>query len=145
MKCKDFQENLFAYAENELPEGVHREMDQHALDCKACAKLQQGFRAIEKVIGEEKAIEPNPFIATRLLTHVMNPKQNQPFRIFPVLRPVLVTLGLLIAMLTGFLVGNHGVSRKVQPRAENQQIEILKAEFYVQDFVDEDISLLNNN
>ena len=51
---------------------------------------------------------------------------------------------MLAALVTGFLVGNHGTTRKSQVASGTNQVEILRSELYVVDFVEEDNTLLTN-
>jgi hypothetical protein len=142
MDCKDFKNNLFAYAEGDLPPEIRDAMAEHTTGCKSCSRLLVRFMALESAMEAEKAEEPNPFASTRILEHIESSWQMRRLLRSPVLRPVMITLALLAALVTGFLVGNHGMSRKSRISTENNQIEMLKSEFYVHDFVDEDITLL---
>jgi hypothetical protein len=101
--------------------------------------------AIERAIAEEKALEPAPYAATRIMQGLEN-RMNRPGKMpVPVLRPALVTFLMLTAIIIGFLVGNHGTSRISGTGPEEDQIEILRSEFYVVDFVEEDNTILSNN
>ena len=144
MDCRDFQNNLFAYMEGELTHEFRDAMAEHTMLCGSCSRLLAGFLAIERAIELDKAQEPNPFFATRILQQLANDKKKHGLFTFPVLRPVMLTLALLAALMTGFFIGNHGMSRKSQVSFENNQIEVLKSDFHVHDFVDEDITLLTN-
>jgi len=142
MDCRDFKNNLFAYVEGDLSPETRDAMDKHTTGCESCSRLLAGFLSIEGAIKAEKAQEPNPFTATRILQQMESYKKKRSLLTFPLLRPVMITLILLAALATGFLVGNHGTSRKSRISAENNQIEVLRSDFYVHDFVDEDITLL---
>lgn len=145
MKCKDFQDQLLDYTEGNLPEDSLRAMEAHAGNCSSCAVLLDKFREVAGAIALEKQTLPDPFIATRIVQQLENAATRPVQRNFPALRPILVTFGLLAALAAGFLVGNAGASRKTGTAVENTQLEMLKTNFFVQDFVDEDITLLTDN
>jgi hypothetical protein len=144
MKCTEFQDNLFAYQEGGLAPETRKLMVEHTKACKSCSRILEGFDAIESAISAEKAKQPNPFAATRIIQRLENKAERRGGALIPVLRPVVITFLLLAALLTGFLVGNHGTSRKMQVSANNTTIEVLKTDFYVYDFADEDITLITN-
>jgi hypothetical protein len=144
MDCKDFQNSLFTYAEGELAPETRDAMAAHNKDCRSCSKLLEGFLALQDALEAEKGLEPDPFLSTRILQRLENAKEKGHRPALPVLRPVLVTLVLLAALVSGYLVGNQGNSRKSLVSAGADQIEVLKADFFVHDIADEDLSLLTN-
>lgn len=145
MKCKDFQDHLLDYTEGNLPEDMLRTMEAHTGSCSSCAVLLDKFREVAGSIALEKQTLPDPFTATRIVQRLENAAAGPVKRNFPALRPILVTFGLLAALAAGFLVGNAGASRKTDTGVENTQLQMLKTNFFVQDFVDEDITLLTDN
>ena len=144
MDCKEFQNSLFAAEEKELSPGTRGEMERHIMGCESCARLRDGFHAFERAIDAEKALEPSPFVTTRIMQRLENGQVKRWQLTFPVMRPAIITFLLLAALVTGFLVGNHGTTRKSQVASGTNQVEILRSELYVVDFVEEDNTLLTN-
>jgi hypothetical protein len=144
MDCKDFQNNLFAREEGKITPDTRLAMERHFMECESCARLQDGFRAFERAVEAEKALGPPPFVATRIIQRLENAQDNRRHLPKLVLRPAVITFLLLAALVTGYLVGNHGMSRKSQVISGPDQIEILRSELYVVDFVEEDNTLLTN-
>ncbi len=143
MKCTEFQNDLFGYLDGKLPMEDRQAMEKHAGECPSCAAALERFRALDEAISAEKALEPNPFAHTRILQKLE--RRNNP-RVAAgsfVLRPALLTTGLIAALTAGFLIGNSGSLRKSQYDPENVNIEQLRNDFFVRDFADEDLSLIN--
>lgn len=103
------------------------------------------FDAFERAIAEEKALEPAPYAATRIIQRLENRMKRPGKMPVLVIRPALVTFLMLTALIIGFLVGNHGTTRISVNDPEEDQIEILRSELYVVDFVEEDNTILSNN
>ena len=144
MDCKEFQHHLFAQEEGELSPEVLNAMDWHTMGCESCSKLQSGIQAVERAIQAEKALDPKPFFTTRFIQRLENQSAGKIRPAYRVLQPAIITLFIAAALITGFLVGNHGTTRKSQAAISTDQIEILKTELYVVDFVEEDNTLLNS-
>jgi hypothetical protein len=144
MDCKEFQNYLFRSDEREISPETHNAMDWHAMGCESCSLLQDEFHLIERAIMAEKALEPPSFAVTRIIQRLEN-EQDKKIKVPNLfLRPALATLLIAAALVTGFLVGNHGTIRKSRTVAGANQIEILRSELYVVDFVEEDNTLLTN-
>lgn len=144
MECREVQNNLFAYMEREISPDDISAFEAHISGCESCTRILAGYRAMEAAIEAEKAIEPNPFASTRILQRLESEEEKHRPLVIPALRPLLATLVLFLALMTGFLIGNRGMMRTPNTTIENQQIEILKSDFHIKDFVDEDITLLTN-
>jgi anti-sigma factor RsiW len=142
MDCKEFQDHLFAYTEGELLPEKRRAMETHARECLSCGRLLEGFRVMEATIQREREVEPNPFATTRIMQHLENEDQRRSRQVVSVLRPVALALALFLALSIGFIIGNHGLSR-TERVSSGQEIETLRTDLYISDFVDEDIPLLS--
>ena len=103
-------------------------MEQHAGHCESCAALMAGYRALDQAIAARKAIAPKPFAATRILQAIENREHSRSRTAVTVLRPVLITLALLVALMAGFLIGNAGYSRIAAPESpDSASVESLKS------------------
>ena len=142
MDCKEFQDYLFAYAEGELSPDERHAMQGHARSCRSCSRLLEGFRVMEATIQKEREMEPNPFAATRILQYLENEDRRRNRQALSVLRPIALALALFLALSIGFIIGNHGLSR-TERVSSGQEIESLRTDLYIADFVDEDIPLLS--
>lgn len=144
MNCKEFQNALFSISAERFSQEVRREMEDHTRECHSCAVMSEKYTALEEAIAREKALEPNPYTGTRILQRIENARPSEAVHGSLALRPVLVTLGLVAALATGFLVGNSGSLRKSRSGPDNIQIEQLRSSLFVRDFADEDITLIKN-
>jgi hypothetical protein len=141
MDCTEAKKYLVHYGEDEMPPAVF----EHVEGCPACASLLAGYRELELAIAAQKAKEPNPFAATRIMARLENEEPVRHGRATTVLRPVLITLALLVALMAGFLIGNAGYSRLATPGTPaSASVEALKSDLFIRDFVDEDITLVAN-
>ena len=52
MKCEDIENQLSAYIDNELPEGEMATVEQHVLDCPACAKSLSQLKRVADMVGD---------------------------------------------------------------------------------------------
>jgi len=144
MDCRIVQHNLFTYRENDLPPGITRDIEAHISECESCKKLLAGFQSVETLIEKDRAAEPNPFIATRIILYIENDLARQSKKRGLILRPILVTLTVLGAVALGYTIGKSGFDRIIGPVDNNNQIENLKTELYIHDFIDENTTLIIN-
>jgi anti-sigma factor RsiW len=145
MDCQDFQKSLFVVDDREISLETRIAMESHLNGCEACSHLLAGFRAFEEEIEAEKNREVAPFAATRIIQKLENERGKRHKSFNHILQPAVITFLLVAALLTGFLVGNHGTTRQAQTIPYTSQVELLKSELYVADFVEEDNTLLTNH
>jgi len=144
MDCKDVKKYLLDYSEGGISPELENAVEEHTKHCGSCAVLMAGYRALEMAMSEQKSKEPRPFAATRILQGLENAGNSRNHVAVTVLRPVLITLALLVALMAGFLIGNAGYSRIAAPVTSVSSVETLKSELFIRDFVDEDITLVSN-
>jgi hypothetical protein len=144
MDCTDVKKYLMDYSDGGLSPELENAIDEHAGHCGSCAGLLAGYKTLEAAISGQKSKAPLPFAATRILQRLENEADSHNRIALTVLRPVLITLALLVALMAGFLIGNAGYSRIVAPETGTSRVETLKSELFIHDFVDEDITLVAN-
>ena len=142
MECGKVQRNLLNYREGILTPEFRKDIEAHISACGSCKQLLSGMQAVEAIIEKSRSADPDPFIATRIIQHIenelINPKAGYVFE----LRPVLVTLTALCAIAVGIAIGKSSFDR-ISGYDENQnQIENLKTELFIHDFIDENKTLL---
>jgi len=144
MECSIVHHNLFAYRDGDLQPDLKKDIEAHISECKSCKQLISGFQSIEAIIEKAKSVDPNPFSSTRIIQHIENElKSNKKERVF-VLRPILVTLTVVTAIAMGFAIGKTGFDRISGDDANQNQLENLKTELFIHDFVDENKTLFVN-
>jgi predicted anti-sigma-YlaC factor YlaD len=144
MDCKIVQHNLFAYLDDELRPDIKRDVEAHLSGCDSCKQLLANFLSVETIIEKSKAAEPNPFMATRIIHHIEDNLISRKSRKVFVLRPILVTLTVTGAIVLGFTIGKSGYDRINGVDNNAEQIENLKTELHIHDFIDENNTLLVN-
>jgi predicted anti-sigma-YlaC factor YlaD len=113
MNCKLCQSELENYLEGNLPDGKRSLLEQHLDQCDTCSETLKLLRLADNVIDIERKSESNPFLATRIMSAIeeLEQKQRKPvyYPLFgKVLKPVLITATLAIALLLGIVAGNLG-------------------------------------
>jgi len=144
MDCTDVKKYLLDYGEGGISPELEHAVEEHTKHCASCSVLLAGYKTLEAAITGQKSKEPQPFAATRILQGMENVERSRNRVAVTVLRPVLITLALLVALMAGFLIGNAGYSRIAAPATGSSSVETLKSELFIQDFVDEDITLVSN-
>ena len=59
MHCKDFQDRISAFVEDEQDQNIRRLMDAHLAECPACAEALQGVRKVVAVLGGLQSERPS--------------------------------------------------------------------------------------
>ncbi|MBK8951953.1 MAG: hypothetical protein IPM85_06225 [Chitinophagaceae bacterium] len=62
---------------------------------------------VEQFIMDEKSIELNPFLTTRVMASLQNRKEVKVKQLSPVWRTAIVTFGVAMAVLIGFSAGGR--------------------------------------
>jgi anti-sigma factor RsiW len=106
MNCTICNNNLEAYIYGQLPDEVTRSMRIHLNECKACAKTYAMITLSDKVITEEKALQSNPYMATRVMAKIEALEQKRISKYNYILKPALITTLIVFALLTGILAGS---------------------------------------
>lgn len=118
--CRLLRENLYAYRENELPVTLKEQLDDHVSRCKECSSLVVQFDGVHAAVKQQAAIEPRPFAETRLQQRVENYLENRPASLFSfsarsLLQPAVISLGLMLALAIGILIGTEKAGRNTAP------------------------------
>ncbi len=61
---------------------------------------------LENFIGEERNIESNPFLSTRVMAAIAKNRMQEEKRISPIWKTVVIGTGLVAAVFTGITIGD---------------------------------------
>lgn len=121
MNCKLYQKEFEKYLEGSLPESTRLQVAEHLEECTACHEEFRLLELAENLINEEKKLESNPFISTRVMARIeeieRRPKESVFDNLFgKVFKPVLITVTLTAALLLGIVAGslNNKADQSVQ-------------------------------
>lgn len=121
MNCKLCQKEFERYLEGNLPESTILQVEEHLNECAPCNEEFRFLKLAENVISEEKELESDPFLVTRVMALIeqmeQKPKNYVFDRIFgKVLKPALITVTLTVAILLGIVAGslNNPVDQLIQ-------------------------------
>ena len=111
MNCQLCQKELDAYREGLLPEGIRVQVETHLGECKECAESFHLVSLSNQVMEEEKRLQSNPFLVTRIMAGIEELEQNRVRQqripsYQKVLKPVLISVSIVAAIFIGVIVGN---------------------------------------
>jgi hypothetical protein len=148
MDCSQFKSNIFAFREGILSENLHHSVELHLSSCAACARMLSEYDSMEAIIAQEKATEPNPFAATRILQRIENEFEKPKNQMVPVFIRVIQPVAVALALLCGILIGSHTANREHPPVNQllntSENIEFLRSNLFISEFADEDKMLVFN-
>jgi hypothetical protein len=148
LECSFVRNNLFTYQEKQLPDSEYKEFEDHLHACGECARIVSDFQYVTSFIDEKKAREPNPFIRTRILQRIESQLERERVTSYSgfqkVLRPISVSFLLLIAIIIGFSISKQGGTRFVDNINHQNEIQVIKSELNIPDFIDEDNTFFDN-
>jgi len=137
--CKYVNENLFAYVENKLPHELKQPFDKHISECAQCASNVAEFTMVMHVLEKQKQIEPRPFAETHILqaieTHFEKHDNSGNYGFIRLLRPAILSFGLVTAIALGMFIGvNSGNSYPQLPDTE-EDLELVRSELNIPEFM----------
>ncbi len=145
MKCKDVHKNLIFYIDRELSSAKNKEIEEHLSGCEKCSKLYNEIKSTMSVVENEKNIETNPFLYTRIKQKLDDIDKNTTKPIFAIqkrrlLQPALVTFIIAIGVFIGVSIGNSF------PVKNNNIADNQSEQYYINDLQQEPVEyfLLNN-
>lgn len=141
--CQLLHENLFAYAEKELPPNLIQQLDKHISECADCSRIVAEFRSVMGLMDEQKSIELRPFTETRILEGIetwMEKRQNSAASVMiRVLRPAIISFGVAAALAIGFFIGSDYADSHSQFSQNDAMIEAVRSDLNVPDFMNDDL------
>jgi len=148
MDCTNIRANLFKYSEGTLSPDTHKAFETHIHSCLKCSEIIAEFNSFESLILKEKGLEPNAFAGTRILQSIESELESQQFhqhfKFLGLLQPTLVTVSLILALLIGFVIGRQGGLNVRGTAASTRQVEKLRSDLYITEFVDEEQIFLSD-
>ncbi len=147
MVCNLIRDNLLAYLEKDLTAPMMEEFEKHVNGCPECALILSEFKHIAMYIEEEKALEPRVFAETRLLEGINSRLEEQ--RVTPLnwvvknLQPAFLSIVVISAIAIGVLIGMKGELQYTDSKLTDEQIESMRLDLNVPDFMDEENTSLN--
>lgn len=143
-QCKFFQQHLFDYLSDDLKPELKGRMDEHIHSCETCMKILNRFRAMEGAMAIEKQRAPSPFMTTRILQHLENEWRRDKPKPIPILRPMSLAAGVLLAMMIGYGIGKLNLYQSSGLDSNLHAVENLKTDLFIHDFIDESHAIITN-
>ena len=140
MNCQLCQKEMDAYRDGKLPRDIMTQVESHLKACETCSGIYGLQVLAEKVMEQEKELQPDYFLTTRVMTRIDSLKgsgYNPATAFIRVLKPVLVTASMAAAIFFGIMLGN--LSR---PFTERERIPVELA--LIDDSTIESVNILSN-
>ncbi|MDP2422914.1 MAG: zf-HC2 domain-containing protein [Bacteroidales bacterium] len=140
MNCKNVQQKLIFFAENDLSTLEAVNVGKHLEGCSDCNLLYEELRETLGVIEKEKEFRVNPFFATRVEQRLANLKEkeillSQSVWLVRLTKLVPVALSLVLAVWLGI---NLGINFSQTP-AQTTVSQVSDTTFYFEEFMQEDL------
>ena len=146
--CSFVRDNLFNHQEKLLSGNDLKEFEDHLLLCEECSLIVSDFQSVTSLIDHKKSVEVNDFFQTRTLQRIasdLDRVRNAPGRgLQRILQPVMISFLLLSAVLIGLSIGKRFDSKHASITAHVKNIETMKSDLFIKDFMDEDQTAFNN-
>ncbi len=139
--CNLLRENIFAYAEKELPLKLIQQLDAHVHACADCTALVVEFKIVQVLMEDHKNIEPKPFAETRIIQGIesrLGKKQKSSVWV-RILEPAFISLGILMALAIGFLIGSDLADTSKQYSLNEEMTQSVRSDLNVPEFMTDDI------
>lgn len=114
MKCKDFEENLTFYIENELPDELKKAFEEHLHECFKCRELLNSLIEIKDVLSNFPEFEINESLIQNILKKT---KYKRKILFIPYLEPVFAILAALFIVISLLLISKP---QKIYTEMEKQ-------------------------
>lgn len=122
MDCKLCETDLERYYRGNLPPEISSQVREHLKTCPRCAQSYRLLLVTENVIDEEKSLKGNPYLATRIMAELENENSRRAVArpsAQRILRPVLITVSLFIAITLGIIEG-----KLIRSSSSHEQIPV---------------------
>jgi hypothetical protein len=77
MSCKDIEQKLPAYLEDDLSLQEKGLVEEHLASCQQCKKAMEDLEKTENLIREMEEVEPPPWFTQRIMSHVRGEAQQK--------------------------------------------------------------------
>ncbi len=109
MNCQLCHKASASYHEGKLSDDMKNQVDDHLEICNGCREQYNTETLAYRIIIEERETPFNPFLSTRIMAQIEN-LESEKTKTSPLLekllKPVLITGFLCIALFSGVTIGN---------------------------------------
>jgi hypothetical protein len=131
MRHKSIRKTLLRYLDQELSERESREVQHHLENCQSCQEALKDLKAWWQPDRPIAGMIALPFLWTRISMRLKSVEKSDIFNVikdslFPILRPLVIIVGLLLVLLGGIELGNrmtftpeNQVGISIDPKMDN--------------------------
>lgn len=148
MNCRDIENNVLFYAENELSAETKALFELHIAGCKHCALLCENIKATVFSVETVQHTEEDFYFYTRLKQRMENEKLKQAnIKFIPkrILQPIAITVLIGIGIFTGIKIGSQFNATKLTQTTEEtrtSQLDTYSEETYIADINNKQLETL---
>ena len=147
--CDFVRNNLFSYHENKLSLEEKHVFEDHLYTCNRCKNLSFNFNSVTTLINSKRDAAPDPFIQTRTLQKITSVLEggNKSYFAFSkrTLQPLVLSSIFFAAVVIGFALGKQVDSEFSMNLSRQYDIQFMKSDLYITDFMDEDNVFVDNH
>jgi predicted anti-sigma-YlaC factor YlaD len=152
MNCKQVENNVLFYIDNELSSEMTNSFELHIAECKHCKQLYNNVKTSIQIINTEKAQDDDFYFYSRLKQRMENKKYNSAIiKFLPnrVLQPIAIICLLVFGTFAGVNIGNKYNTNNVSLTDEETRVSLLNSyseETYIAEIDNENMeSLFTSN
>ena len=113
INCKEMEELLISYIDNEINSNDSAMLKEHLRNCSLCSEELKAMEEIRELLKSRKAVEPPPFLESRIISAVKDIKASQglKWQVFPgewKLIPLLSTVLIALVFIWGSYTDKPG-------------------------------------
>lgn len=116
MKCDTIHKQAIAYLDGSVDDGLRDQIEAHLKDCSHCSGFLNRMKNALNLIDEEKQVQHDPYMFTRIMAALDNPEPVILKNKFQVAFQTIAFIAIIaIGIYSGILTGknfsdNHAVS-----------------------------------
>ncbi len=141
--------NIFNHQEKLLSGNDLKEFEDHLLLCEECSLIVSDFQSVASLIDHKRSVEVKDFFQTRTLQRIasdLDRTRNAPsVGLQRILQPIMISFLLLAAILIGLSLGKRFDTKYSLNPTHVNNINAMKSDMFIKDFMDEDQTAFNNH
>ena len=106
MNCELCHKEFDAWNTDKLTPAMREEVESHIKTCNDCNEFYKIQILADRVISGEKELQVNPYMSALVMAEINNRKTEGKVFFPGILRPVLITMSMAVAVFLGVMMGS---------------------------------------
>ena len=108
MKCNSIHNQLIGYLDDEIDNDLRSEIEAHLKECSRCSEFLTRLKKAFDMVDEEKQIQPDPYMITRIMARLDDRKSMLPKHKFRLAFQIVAFIAIIaIGIYSGILIGKN--------------------------------------